>query len=201
MLLLRQLRPALVLVVLFTLFTGGVMPLVMTGIAGVIMPSQAGGSLITKDGKVIGSRLIGQNFAKPEYFHPRPSATSDTDPNDSTKTIPAPYNADNSSGSNLGPTSQALIDRVKGDLKTLDAKTPVPADAVTTSASGLDPDISPANAGMQVARVAAARHMPEDRLRQLVAAHTSTPFLGLIGEPRVNVLELNLALDSATPVA
>jgi len=201
MLLLRQLRPALVLVVLFTLFTGGVMPLVMTGIAGAIMPNQAGGSLILKDGKVIGSRLIGQNFAKAEYFHPRPSATTDTDPNDSTKQVPVPYNADNSTGSNLGPTSQALIDRVKGDLKTLAAKGPVPADAVTTSASGLDPDISPANADMQVPRVAAARHMPEDKLRQMVAAHTSLPFLGLIGEPRVNVLELNLALDSATPVA
>ena len=193
--LLRQFRPALTLVVLLTIFTGAIMPLVMTGISGVIFPHLAGGSLIEKDGKMVGSELIGQNFTKPIYFHSRPSATTDTDPKDSTKTIPAPYNADNSAGSNLGPTSQALIDRVKGDVPNA-GPAPVPADMVTTSASGLDPDISPENAMRQVAAVAAARKLPEDKVRQVVQDHVKGRFAGLIGEPRVNVLELNLALDA-----
>jgi K+-transporting ATPase ATPase C chain len=191
----RQFRPALTLVVLFTLFTGGVMPLLMNAVSGAVLPHQAGGSLIFKDGKIIGSELIGENFTKPIYFHGRPSATTDTDPKDPTKTIPAPYNADNSSGSNLAPTAQALLDRVKGDIAN-DGVKPVPGDMVTTSASGLDPDISPENALRQVAAVAAARKLPEDRVRQVVMDHTKGPFLGLIGEPRVNVLELNLALDA-----
>jgi K+-transporting ATPase ATPase C chain len=193
---LRQIRPALVLVLLFTLFTGGVMPLLMTVVSGAVLPHQAGGSLIVRDGKVIGSELIGQNFTKPIYFHSRPSATTDTDPKDPTKTIAAPYNADNSSGSNLAPTSQALMDRVKGDVANAGPK-PVPGDMVTTSASGLDPDISPENALRQVAAVAAARKLPEERVRQVVMDHVKGRFLGLIGEPRVNVLDLNLALDAA----
>lgn len=195
MLLLRQMRPALTLVVLLTIFLGGVMPLAMTGIASAWFPHQAGGSLVMKDGKVIGSALVGQNFASAGYFHPRPSATTDTDPNDSTKTVPAPYNADNSAGSNLGPTSKALIDRVRADVASA-GPAPVPGDAVTTSASGLDPDISPANAVRQVARVAAARRLPEATLQALVDGQTRGRFLGLVGEPRVNVLALNLALDA-----
>jgi K+-transporting ATPase ATPase C chain len=171
----------------------------MTGIAQAIFPRQANGSLVERDGKVIGSALIGQNFAAGNYFHGRPSATTDTDPNDATKTIPAPYNAANSSGSNLGPTSKALVDRVTGDAGKLAAEnpgTPVPMDLVTTSASGLDPDISPAAALFQVPRVAKARSIPEDKVRQLVLDHTAGRLAGLIGEPHVNVLELNLALDA-----
>jgi potassium-transporting ATPase KdpC subunit len=195
---LQHLRPALVLIVLFSALTGLVYPLAVTGIAQVVMPYHADGSLIEKDGAVVGSALIGQWFKSDRYFHPRPSATTDTDPNDSTKTIDAPYNAANSSGSNLGPTSQKLADRVKGGVESWRAMAgpgPVPADAVTTSASGLDPDISPQTALGQVASVAKARGLPEDRVRALVEAAIETPFLGLIGEPRVNVLELNLALD------
>jgi K+-transporting ATPase ATPase C chain len=195
---LQHLRPALVLIVLFTVLTGLIYPLAVTGIAQVAMPYQANGSLIEKDGVVVGSALIGQWFKSDRYFHPRPSATTDTDPNDSTKTIDAPYNAANSAGSNLGPTSRKLADRVKSGVEAWQAMAgpgPVPADAVTTSASGLDPHVSPQTALGQVASVAKARGLPQDRVRGLVNAAIESPFLGLIGEPRVNVLELNLALD------
>ena len=191
----RHLRAALVLVVLFTILTGLAFPFAFVGVAEAVVPNLAGGSLITKDGKVVGSALLGQNFTTDRYFHGRPSATTDTDPNDSTKQIPAPYNAASSGASNLGPTSKALIDRVTGDLKTA-GLTPVPGDMLTTSASGLDPDISPENAARQVDRVAAARKMTADQVRGVVAAHTNGRLAGLIGEPRVNVLELNLALDA-----
>ncbi|MBL6749158.1 MAG: K(+)-transporting ATPase subunit C [Nevskia sp.] len=201
---LTHFRPAIVLFILFTVLTGLVYPLAMTGIAQLLFPGQANGSLIHKDGKVIGSSLIGQNFTSDKYFHGRPSATSDTDPNDSTKTIAAPYNAANSSGSNAGPTAKSLIDRVKGDtdkLKTANPdvgpNAPVPVDLVTTSASGLDPHISPAAADFQVPRVAKARGLSQDQVRQLVAANTRPRTLGFIGEPVVNVLQLNLALDAA----
>ncbi len=195
---LQHIRPAVVLLVLFSALTGLVYPLAVTGIAQIALPRQANGSLIEKDGAVIGSILIGQNFKSDRYFHPRPSATTDTDPNDSTKTIDAPYNAANSSGSNLGPTSQKLIDRVKASVEAWRAKVgagPVPADAVTTSASGIDPDISPANAFAQVPVVAKARGLDEARVRALVEISVERPAFGLIGEPRVNVLKLNLALD------
>jgi len=198
---LREVRPAIILVVALTLITGLVYPLFMTGIAEVIFPRQAQGSLIEKDGKVVGSALIGQVFASDRYFHGRPSATNAPDPKDPTKTVDAPYNAVNSMGSNYGPTSKALVDRIKADLEKLKAEnpsTPVPQDLVTTSGSGLDPDISPEAALFQVPRVAKARNMPEDRLRQLVQEHTNARLLGLLGEPRVNVLLLNLALDQAT---
>jgi K+-transporting ATPase ATPase C chain len=170
----------------------------MTGIAGVIFPHQAQGSLIEKDGTVVGSELIGQVFVDNKYFRGRPSATNTPDPNDATKTVDAPYNAANSGGSNLGPTNKALIDRVKGDVDKLKAENPsapVPIDLVTTSGSGLDPHISPEAALFQVPRIAKARGIPEDRLRQLIADHVEGRFLGLIGEPRVNVLMLNMALD------
>jgi potassium-transporting ATPase KdpC subunit len=195
---LKEIRPAIVLVVALTLITGLAYPLAMTGIAGAIFPRQAQGSLIEKDGKVIGSALIGQAFAAENYFHGRPSATTAPDPQDSTKTVEAPYNAANSMGSNLGPTNRALIDRVKGGVDRLKADNPglpVPIDLVTTSGSGLDPDISPEAALFQVPRVAKARNMAEERVRQLVQEHTEPRALGLVGEPRVNVLELNLALD------
>jgi K+-transporting ATPase ATPase C chain len=170
----------------------------MTGIAEIVFPRQAQGSLIERDGHVIGSALIGQNFTSEKYFHGRPSATTAPDPNDSTKTVPAPYNAANSGGSNLGPSNKALIDRVQADVEKLrqeNPSAPVPADLVTTSASGLDPDISPEAAFFQVPRVAKARNLAEDRVRALVNGHIEGRFLGLLGEPRVNVLELNLALD------
>jgi len=197
---LKEIRPAIVLVVALTLITGLLYPLAMTGVAGLIFPGRSQGSLIERDGKVIGSELIGQVFTKDEYFHGRPSATNMPDPQDSTKTVDAPYNAANSGGSNLGPTNQALIDRVKGDLEKLKEENPsaiVPIDLVTTSGSGLDPHISPDAALFQVPRVAKARNMPEDRVRQLVNEHIEGRFLGLLGEPRVNVLALNLALDHA----
>ena len=197
---LKQIRPAIVLVIGLTLITGLVYPLVMTGIAGVIFPRQAQGSLIEKDGKVIGSALIGQVFADDKYFHGRPSATNAPDPEDSTKTVDAPYNASNSMGSNLGPANKALIERVKGDVESLkkeNASSSVPIDLVTTSGSGLDPHVSPEAALFQVPRVAKARNMTEDRVRQLVTERTEGRFLGLLGEPRVNVLTLNLALDEA----
>jgi K+-transporting ATPase ATPase C chain len=195
---LREIRPAIVVLIALTLITGAAYPLAMTGIAEVIFPHQAQGSLIERDGHVIGSELIGQTFTSNKYFHGRPSATTAPDPNDSTKTVAAPYNAANSGGSNLGPSNKALIDRVQGDLDTLKKENPsasVPIDLVTTSASGLDPDISPEGALFQVPRVAKARNLPEDRVRQLVADHTAGRWLGLLGEPRVNVLELNLALN------
>jgi K+-transporting ATPase ATPase C chain len=195
---LREIRPALVVLVALTLITGLVYPLAMTGIAGVIFPTQAQGSLIERDGHVVGSALIGQVFDGDKYFHGRPSATTAPDPNDSTKTVAAPYNAANSGGSNLGPSNKALIDRVQGDLDKLKTENPsasVPIDLVTTSASGLDPDISPDAALFQIPRIAKARNLPEDRLRQLVGEHTDGRWLGLLGEPRVNVLLLNLALD------
>jgi K+-transporting ATPase ATPase C chain len=198
----KQIRPAIVMLVLLTALTGLAYPLAMTGIAQLVFPSQANGSLISRDGHVIGSALIGQNFTGEKYFHGRPSATTDTDPNDATKTIAAPYNAQNSGGSNLAPTSKALVDRVKGDADKLAAEnpgTPIPVDLVTTSASGLDPDISPAGALFQVPRVAKARNLPEDQVRALVEANTTGRLLGLIGEPVVNVLKLNLALDAAKP--
>lgn len=197
---LREIRPAIVLLLALTFITGLAYPLAMTGIAGVLFPGQAQGSLIEKDGKVIGSALIGQEFKGDKYFHGRPSATTAADPNDSTKTVSAPYNAANSGGSNLGPTSKALADRLKEDvdkLKAENANQPVPVDLVTTSGSGLDPNISPEAAQFQVPRVARARNMSEDSLRQLVAANTEGRLLGLLGEPRVNVLALNLALDGA----
>jgi len=195
---LKEIRPALVFVVALTLITGLVYPLVMTGIAGAIFPRQAQGSLIEQDGKVIGSSLIGQEFTSDRYFHGRPSATVAPDPNDSTKTVPAPYNAASSGGSNLGPTNKALVERVQGDVEKLKQENPslpVPIDLVTTSGGGLDPHISPEAALFQVPRVAKARNMPEDRLRGLVNEHIEGRTLGLLGEPRVNVLALNLALD------
>jgi K+-transporting ATPase ATPase C chain len=198
---LKEIRPAIIILVALTLITGLAYPLAMTAIAGVIFPKQAQGSLIERDGKVVGSTLIGQEFKDAKYFHGRPSATTAPDPADSTKTVPAPYNAANSGGSNLGPTSKALNDRVKEDVDRLKAENPsaaVPVDLVTTSGSGLDPDISPEGALFQVPRVAKARHLPEERLRQLVADNTQGRLAGLLGEPRVNVLALNLALDAAS---
>ena len=198
---LREIRPAIVLVLALTAITGLAYPLVMTGIAGVIFPHQARGSLIEREGKIIGSELIGQNFASDRYFHGRPSATTGPDPADPAKSVPAPYNAANSMGSNLGPTNKALIERVQGDLGALkqeNPSVPVPIDLVTTSASGLDPDITPEAALFQVPRVAKARNLPEDRVRQLVSAQVEQRVLGILGEPRVNVLALNLALDRAT---
>lgn len=197
---LKEIRPAIVIVVLLTAITGLAYPLVVTGIAGTIFPSQAQGSLIERDGKVVGSALIGQEFKGEQYFHGRPSATTAPDPADASKTVSAPYNAANSGGSNLGPTSKALIDRVKEDvdkLKAENASSPVPADLVTTSASGLDPNISPDAAYFQVPRVAKARKMPEDAVRKLVTDRIEGRLAGLLGEPRVNVLALNLALDRA----
>ena len=194
----KHIRPAIVMIVAMTVITGIIYPLLMTGIAEAVFPYQANGSLIEKDGKVIGSALIGQNFASDKYFHGRPSATTEPDPKDPTKTVPVPYAADNSGGSNLGPTSKALVDRVKDDAAKLAAEnpnTPIPADLVTTSASGLDSDITPAGALFQVPRVAKARGLPEDKVRQLVEDHIAGRLLGIIGEPHVNVLRLNLALD------
>jgi potassium-transporting ATPase KdpC subunit len=198
----KELRPAIVLVVALTIITGLVYPLVMTGIAGAIFPYQSQGSMIEQDGKVVGSALIGQEFTSDKYFHGRPSATVAPDPNDATKTVPAPYNAANSGGANLGPTNKALIERVQGDVDKLKQENPsaaVPIDLVTTSGGGLDPHISPQAAYFQVLRVAKARNMPEDRVRQLVEEHVEGRTFGLLGEPRVNVLALNLALDRARP--
>src|ERR1700751_256752 len=197
---LKEFRPAILVLVILTLITGLAYPLAMTAIAGSMFPKQAQGSLIERDGKVIGSSLIGQEFKDDKYFHGRPSATTAPHPADSTKTVPAPYNAANSGGSNLGPTSKALNDRMKEDVEKLRAENPsarIPVDLVTTSASGLDPDISPDAALFQVPRVAKARNMPDDRVRQLVTENTSGRLVGLFGEPRVNVLALNLALDAA----
>ncbi|HZL17513.1 MAG TPA: K(+)-transporting ATPase subunit C [Polyangia bacterium] len=195
---LREIRPAIVVLVALTLITGLAYPLAVTGIAEVIFPYQAQGSMIERDGKVVGSALIGQAFTSDNYFHSRPSATTAPDPKDATKTVPAPDNALNSGGSNLAPSNKALIDRVQGDMDALkkeNPSAPVPIDMVTTSASGLDPDISPEAALFQVPRIAKARNLPEDRVRQLVADHSEDRLFGLLGEPRVNVLLLNLALD------
>lgn len=197
---LKELRPAIVVFVLLTAITGVAYPLAMTGIGGAIFPAQAEGSLIEKDGKAIGSSLIGQDFKGDTYFRGRPSATTRADPQDATKTVPQPYNAANSMGSNLGPTSKALADRIKEDVERLKAENPsmpVPIDLVTTSGSGLDPNISPEGALFQVPRIAKARGLPEDRVRALVQGKTEGRLLGFLGEPRVNVLALNLALDAA----
>jgi K+-transporting ATPase ATPase C chain len=195
---LKQLRPAVVVLIGLTLITGLLYPLAMTGIAQVLFPTQAQGSLIVQDGKVIGSSLVGQPFNDAKYFHGRPSATTAPDPQDASKTVEAPYNAANSGGSNLGPTSRALSDRITADVERLKAENPsapVPIDLVTTSGSGLDPDISPDAAYFQVPRVAQARGLPPERLRALVESQIQRRTLGLFGEPRVNVLKLNLALD------
>ena len=196
----REIRPAILILLALTIITGLIYPLAMTAIAAIVFPSQAEGSLVTRDGKVVGSSLIGQEFKDDKYFHGRLSATSAPDPSDQTKTVPAPYNAANSSGSNLGPTSKALADRLKDDVEKLKAENPsqaVPVDLVTTSASGLDPDISPEAAAFQVPRVAKARNLPADRVRALVAQNTEGRLIGILGEPRVNVLALNMALDTA----
>ncbi|MBV9569347.1 MAG: potassium-transporting ATPase subunit KdpC [Hyphomicrobiales bacterium] len=196
---LQHIRPAIVLIILMTLLTGVIYPFAITGFAAVVFPHRAGGSMLMRDGNVIGSSLIGQNFTSDKYFHGRPSATNMPDPNDPTKTVDAPYNGANSSGSNLGPTSQTLIDRVKADVENwrkAGVTGPIPADAVTTSGSGLDPNISPAFARLQIARVAKARGLSEEKVQALVASAVEGRTLGLVGEPRVNVLELNLALDA-----
>ena len=198
---LREIRPAIVLLLALTAITGLAYPLAITAVAGAIFPKQAEGSLIEWNGKVVGSALIGQEFKSDKYFHGRPSATTAPDPADATKTVPAPYNAANSGGSNLGPTSKALNDRIKQDVDKLQAENPstaVPIDLVTTSASGLDPDVSPESALFQVPRVAKARNISQGRVRQIVDENTQGRLGGLLGEPRVNVLALNLALDAAS---
>jgi K+-transporting ATPase ATPase C chain len=196
---LKEIRPALVFVIALAVITGLVYPLVITGLASAIFPNQAHGSLIEKDGKVIGSALIGQAFTDDKYFHGRPSATTAPDPKDSTKTVDAPYNAANSMGSNLGPTSRVLAERLTTDVERLKTENPssaIPVDLVTTSGSGLDPDISPAAAFFQVPRIAKARNLEPGRVHALVEGHIEGRLLGLLGEPRVNVLRLNLALDA-----
>jgi potassium-transporting ATPase KdpC subunit len=192
---LSQLRPAITLIALFTLLTGAALPTLFVQVGSLLFPFQAGGSLVQKDGKIIGSAIIGQNFAAPKYFWGRPSALMGTDPKDSSKQIATPYDASESGASNLGPTSKALLDRVKGDVPKYGAA-PVPTDAVTTSGSGLDPDVSPDNALRQVPRIATARGLPEATVSALVTAHTRGLEFGVLGAPRVNVLELNMALDA-----
>ena len=199
---LKQVRPAVVSLLALTMITGLAYPLAVTGIAAVLFPYQAQGSLVERGGQVVGSVLIGQEFKEDSYFHGRPSATVAPDPADASKTIPAPYNAANSGGSNLGPTSKALADRLSEDVAKLKAENPaaaIPVDLVTTSGSGLDPDVSPEGALFQVPRVAKARGVPEEQIRKLVTASVQQPLGGVLGEPRVNVLKLNLALDAAVP--
>ena len=202
---LKQLKSSILLTLAITILCGLAYPLAMTGLAGIIFPNQAHGSLIEVKGKVVGSALIGQNFIKPEYFHPRPSATTDTDPNDATKTVAAPYNAANSSGSNASPTAKGLVSDVQGRVDALKAENPaamlpIPGDLATTSASGLDPDISPAAALYQVPRVAAVRNVSETEITKLVTEATEGRWAGILGEPRVTVLKLNLALDQRFPL-
>jgi potassium-transporting ATPase KdpC subunit len=197
---LKELRPAIVLLLAFTILTGLIYPWVMTGVAQVIFSYQAQGSLIEKDGKVVGSAQIGQSFTSDRYFHGRPSATLGPDPADPSKSTSVPYNAANSGGSNLGPTSKALMERITADVDKLKQENPssqVPTDLVTTSGSGLDPDITPETAYFQVPRVAKARNLPENDVSRLVADNIQGRTLGIFGEPRVNVLALNLALDGA----
>src|SRR5215472_17119615 len=195
---LRQFRPAIMLTVLLTLLLGIIYPLVTTGIAQAAFPSQANGSLVCVNGKPIGSSLIGQYWTEPQYFAGRPSVTNNL------SGTPAPYEADNSAGSNLGPTNSALVQTVqqriaqlKKDNPDVPKGTPIPADLVEASASGIDPDISVAAAYYQIPRIAKARGMPQDAVRALVDAHITGRFLGIFGEPRINVLDLNLALDRA----
>jgi len=197
---LKEIRPAIVLLLALALITGLFYPLAITGVARVLFPWRAQGSLVEQGGKVIGSTLIGQAFTSNRYFHGRPSATVAPDPNDTSKSVDKPYNAAGSGGSNLGPTNRVLIERVKSDVERLrqqNGASEVPIDMVTTSGSGLDPHISPDAARFQVPRIAKARGMPEDRLRQLVDQFAESRFLGIFGEPRVNVLALNMALDRA----
>lgn len=199
---LKEVRPAVVSLLTLTMITGLAYPLAVTGIAAVLFPYQAQGSLVERGGQIVGSALIGQEFKEDRYFHGRPSATVAPDPADASKTIPAPYNAANSGGSNLGPTSKALADRLSEDVAKLKAENPaaaIPVDLVTTSGSGLDPDVSPEGALFQVPRVAKARGVPEEQIRKLVTASVQPPLGGVLGEPRVNVLKLNLALDAAVP--
>ncbi|WP_395830986.1 potassium-transporting ATPase subunit KdpC [Elstera sp.] len=186
-------RPALVLLIGMTALLGIAYPAAITGIAQLVFPREANGSLIERNGAIVGSSLIGQNFTDPRYFHPRPSATSGTDADGNS--VALPYNAASSSGSNLGPTSKALIERVAGDIAALETTKLVPVDLVTTSASGLDPHVSPEAARLQIERVAKARDLPVAVVRELVERSVETRLMGLIGEPRVNVLALNLALD------
>ncbi|WP_363347403.1 potassium-transporting ATPase subunit KdpC [Methylocystis echinoides] len=196
---LSQFRPAIFMILLFTAFTGLAYPLAIAAIAQLAFAVQANGGLIERDGKVVGSALIGQNFVSDRYFHGRPSATLGSDPADPAKMVEAPYNAANSMGSNLGPTSKKLVDRVNGAIEAEFAAGRigmVAADAATTSASGLDPDISPQYALAQVAAVAKARGLAEDRVQALVEAHSDNRIFGVFGEPRVNVLKLNMALDT-----
>jgi len=198
---LNEIRPAVMLLVLLTLITGLAYPLAMTGLAVALFPYTAEGSLIRRDGQVIGSALIGQEFKSDRYFHGRPSMTTGRDPTDPAKSVVQPYNAINSMASNLGPANRALAERVAADgnrLKQENPNMPVPIDLVTTAASGLDPDISPEAAFFQVPRIAKARHLSEDRVRQLIEAQVERRIFGLLGEPRVNVLRLNLALDQVT---
>ncbi len=202
----KQLLPSVVLTLVLMVLLGLGYPLAMTGAAQALFPNKAHGSLIEKNGTVVGSALIGQTFTRPDYFHSRPSATTDTDPKDPTKTIPAPYNAANSGGSNAAPTSKSYIDGTAALVAQVKAENPkargpVPVDLVTASGSGLDPDISPAAAEYQVERVAESRHVPADEVSALVAAHTKGRTFGILGEATVNVLELNLALDQSWPVA
>jgi K+-transporting ATPase ATPase C chain len=195
---LSHLRPAMVMIALFTALTGVIYPLAITGLTQLALPTQANGSLIEREGKVVGSRLIGQNFVSQRYFHGRPSATTGPDPADPSKTIDTPYNASNSMGSNLGPTSKKLVDRVNAAIEAEFAAgriDVVAADAATTSASGLDPHISPQFALAQAPAVAKARNLSEAQVRALVDANTERRLLGVIGEPRVNTLLLNMALD------